>query len=776
MILALLLAAGLGKVWGQVTSIPAAGGTGSDPNAVTQSGSVTVDHLAVIAADKQIKDGGAPPTAYTTVNGQTCTLGGTCTITIGTGTVTSSGTPTIHQIPIWTTATDAKGYTLAANAILAGVNAADPAGKSIADLMVTGYVTGGGNAQAQTATLAPAATALTAGLLVRWIPAAANTAGAPTLAVNSLTATAITKCGATAVVANDLTTTAVAWAVYDGTQFQLLNPMAVPCGKPGTAGVADSATGNAGTATALAANGANCSAGQVAAGVDASGAAEGCTTSINGTAIPSSKTLMATDTAVAAAQLTVGSVLVGQKFFGTSAPGSVTGNLPGDTFVDTTAHNAYICNAPGGTAAPACTSVTAVGWMLLNDGNTGGATAMTQTTANNTDNTVSVSVGTSGRAFEKTPVTIDPSTGAVAGAASYRTAASAAAGLLGLTQGTACTPGTTEVCIYAPASVTSYGMVLPAAVGSSGVLHWGVSSTVATLSSSAVVAADTDTSIAHTGVDINTSHQVTATHLAAGLPIAQGGVVGTTAAVGSVPSASSTSAASWTVTPTIGNPGTSSGTWTFGNATGTGTWTLGASPTTTTNTLLGPTAVPTTGHLLDCTTSSTTCTLHDSGVVTANVVNASSPVVGLAHFAGSTQTVTSSLVVAADVTANTLTRAKLDFLEHHFVITGSGTAGVLQDTDDQPTIWVNHSGANMTITNVWCETDSASALTMNLQRDDGSPVDIMSSALSCTSTEATSSTFTSGENVIADGHRVDFTVVAAGGSAKWVSVHFKVTF
>lgn len=36
-------------------------------------------------------------------------------------------------------------------------------------------------------------------------------------------------------------------------------------------------TGNAATATALAANGANCSAGQAAAGVDASGAAEGCT-------------------------------------------------------------------------------------------------------------------------------------------------------------------------------------------------------------------------------------------------------------------------------------------------------------------------------------------------------------------------------------------------------------------------------------------------------------------------------------------------------------------
>lgn len=56
-----------------------------------------------------------------------------------------------------------------------------------------------------------------------------------------------------------------------------------------------------------------------------------------------------------------------QKFFGTAAPGSVTGNLPGDFFTDTTAHNSYVCNAPAGTAAPACTAVATAGWLLLND-------------------------------------------------------------------------------------------------------------------------------------------------------------------------------------------------------------------------------------------------------------------------------------------------------------------------------------------------------------------------------------------------------------------------
>lgn len=62
-----------------------------------------------------------------------------------------------------------------------------------------------------------------------------------------------------------------------------------------------------------------------------------------------------------------------QKFFGTAPPGAVAGNLPGDLFTDSTNHNEYVCNAPLGTSAPACTSVTTTEWMLLNGG--GGSVA-----------------------------------------------------------------------------------------------------------------------------------------------------------------------------------------------------------------------------------------------------------------------------------------------------------------------------------------------------------------------------------------------------------------
>ncbi len=93
------------------------------------------------------------------------------------------------------------------------------------DISPNQYAAGGGTAQAQTVTLSPAATALVAGLQVYWLPSNANTGAAPTLAPNGLTAKSITKFGnSTPLVANDLTTNAIAFAIYDGTEWQLQNP------------------------------------------------------------------------------------------------------------------------------------------------------------------------------------------------------------------------------------------------------------------------------------------------------------------------------------------------------------------------------------------------------------------------------------------------------------------------------------------------------------------------------------------------------------------------
>jgi hypothetical protein len=95
----------------------------------------------------------------------------------------------------------------------------------------------------------------------------------------------------------------------------------------------------------------------------------GAATTVNGQSCALG--LTCTVTAVPSA----GTVLVAQKFFGTAAPGSVATNLPGDLYTDTTNHHEYVCNAPSGTAAPACTAVAAAGWLQVDGGSAGSSTA-----------------------------------------------------------------------------------------------------------------------------------------------------------------------------------------------------------------------------------------------------------------------------------------------------------------------------------------------------------------------------------------------------------------
>jgi hypothetical protein len=133
-------------------------------------------------------------------------------------------------------------------------------------------------------------------------------------------------------------------------------------------------------------------------------------------------------------------------------------------------------------------------------------------------------------------------------------------------------------------------------------------------------------------------------------------------------------------------------------------------------------------------------------------------------------------VATAQIEAGAVTPSKLAFLERHIVLTGSGASGVLQDADDQPAVWFNQSGGNMTIAQVWCTTDSATVTSIQLQRDDGSATNMLSSDLNCSTTKANTTTFVSGENVLADGHNLNAVIVSAGGAGKWVAIHLKVTY
>lgn len=175
----------------------------------------------------------------------------------------------------------------------------------------------------------------------------ANT-GAATLNLNSLGTRPIVKLVggiATALVANDIRAGQVVDLIYDGTNMQMLSQV-------GT------------FPTQLAANGANCAAGQAPLGVSASGAAEGCfavtTTIASGTialatAAIASGTCATTQTVTATGVVTTDAITASFNADVTGIVGytpATTGTLRVDVFPTANAVNAKVCNATGASITP----------------------------------------------------------------------------------------------------------------------------------------------------------------------------------------------------------------------------------------------------------------------------------------------------------------------------------------------------------------------------------------------------------------------------------------
>lgn len=99
------------------------------------------------------------------------------------------------------------------------------------------------------------------------------------------------------------------------------------------------------------------------------------------------------------------------------------------------------------------------------------------------------------------------------------------------------------------------------------------------------------------------------------------------------------------------------------------------------------------------------------------------------------------------------------------IVFGIDRDGALLDTDDRAKIYPNLGGTK-TITQVKCWTDpvTGGTSTINLQRDDGSAANILSSNLVCSTAGASTTTFSGTENVISTGHNIDFVMVTAATS------------
>jgi hypothetical protein len=126
-------------------------------------------------------------------------------------------------------------------------------------------------------------------------------------------------------------------------------------------------------------------------------------------------------------------------------------------------------------------------------------------------------------------------------------------------------------------------------------------------------------------------------------------------------------------------------------------------------------------------------------------------------------------------------------------IAGADNASTaLADADDQNGFWVNDLGRTYRVTRVWVQSDGGTP-SINLQRDDGSATNILTSNLSAATgngacADSSGSTMTirgtsitcsnlvsSSERDIAAGDVLNFVMGTAGGTAKRVTVNIQLT-
>ena len=107
------------------------------------------------------------------------------------------------------------------------------------------YLTSPAGTNTMTATASIGMSAYATGQRFFFVAPATNT-GACTLNINSIGIKSITKSGTTALVAGDIASGAIVQVVYDGTQFQLLNPISTPVStfSAGTTGLTPSTATN----------------------------------------------------------------------------------------------------------------------------------------------------------------------------------------------------------------------------------------------------------------------------------------------------------------------------------------------------------------------------------------------------------------------------------------------------------------------------------------------------------------------------------------------------
>lgn len=200
------------------------GVTGSD-KAASKTGTETLTNKTLTSPKINVGSDATGDTLYRDSNGNLARLaiGSTDQIlTVASGLPSWQTNPTIANTP-----------TTGEKAALPGDNTDIAVGSGNKFVTQTGlqkqaeaYASSGGSANAYTVTLSPVPTSYAAGMIVRFLATFANT-GSATLNVNSLGAKTIKKTdGATNLSSGDIANGQLVVVVYDGTNFQMVSPVA----------------------------------------------------------------------------------------------------------------------------------------------------------------------------------------------------------------------------------------------------------------------------------------------------------------------------------------------------------------------------------------------------------------------------------------------------------------------------------------------------------------------------------------------------------------------
>lgn len=138
---------------------------------------------------------------------------------------------------------------------------------------------------------------------------------------------------------------------------------------------------------------------------------------------------------------------------------------------------------------------------------------------------------------------------------------------------------------------------------------------------------------------------------------------------------------------------------------------------------------------------------------------------GLTYSAGLVTADLGTSIAAAEIDNDTITNAQIDDADQ----TTTMCIYIEDPTadDDLKSIWANKTANDFLLTEMWAESDQT--VNLDLQVDDGTPADVNGTDISPAAGEAEDTTL-SGDTTVAAGEELDLAITSVSGTPTWVSI------